>query len=104
MSAKHSDPEYMRNAGIVRRRVKALHRQGEPVQCWRCGRAIVPGQPFDVGHRDGATGHSLAELAPEHRHATSYCQGNRSHGGSLGAAKTNARRIIPQGQVTSWNL
>lgn len=104
MSAKHSDPEYMRNAKIIRGRVRAAHRRDEPVQCWRCRRAIVPGQPWDVGHRDGATGHSLAELAPEHRHATAYCEGNRANGGRKGAAITNGRHSIPQGSVTQWNL
>lgn len=104
MSAKHSDPEYMRNARIIRGRVRALHKRDEPAQCWRCGRAIAPGQPFDVGHRNGATGHSLAELAPEHRHTTPYCEGNRANGGRKGAAITNARAVVPQGSVTRWNL
>lgn len=104
MSAKHRDPEYIRNAKTWRKRVHSIHRSGEPVQCWRCRRAIVPGQPFDIGHIDGAIGHSMAELAPEHRHATPYCTGNRAHGGQLGAAKTNAARQVPQGQVTTWKL
>lgn len=104
MSAKHSDPEYMRNAKIIRDRVRALHKRDEPVICWRCRRPIHPGQAFDAGHREGATGHSLAELAPEHRHTTPYCEGNRANGGRKGAAITNQRSAVPQGSVTRWNL
>ena len=104
MGAKHQTAEYQRNAQIIRKRVRAIHARGEAAQCWRCGRAIVPGQPFDVGHRDGAEGSSLADLAPEHRHATSYCTSNRAHGGALGAAKTNSRHRVPQGSVTTWKL
>lgn len=104
MSAKHRDPEYMRNARTIRGRVNTIHRHGEAVQCWRCGGAIVPGQPFDVGHVTGATGHALSDLAPEHRHATRHCPGNRAHGGQLGAAKTNAARRVPQGEVSTWKL
>lgn len=104
MSAKHQDAEYQRNAPIIRKRVRAAHARGEAVPCWRCRRAIMPGQPFDVGHITGAQGHSLRELAPEHRHATQHCEGNRANGGAMGAARTNARRSVPRGEVTTWKL
>lgn len=108
MSAKHRTPEYHRNARIIRGRVKVAHRRHEPVPCWRGGGPIMPGQPFDVGHRTGATGSTLHDLAPEHRHETpGCCKGNRAHGGADGAALTNARhRPInkPTSQGTSWPI
>ncbi|MFS0714091.1 hypothetical protein ABC195_09410 [Microbacterium sp. 2P01SA-2] len=68
----------------------------------------MPGQPYDVGHLPGALGSALHELAPEHRHETpGCCKGNRAHGGTDGAAKTNARhRAItkPTNQGTSWPI
>lgn len=104
MSRKHQSPEYKRNALIIRKRVRTIHKYGDPVQCWRCGRAIVPGQHFDVGHLPNAQGSALHELAPEHRHRTLSCPGNRAEGGRVGAAATNARRTTPEGQVKSWRL
>ncbi|HEY7010134.1 MAG TPA: hypothetical protein VH395_14395, partial [Jatrophihabitantaceae bacterium] len=59
------------------------------VTCWRCGHPIRPGQPWDLGHRtDRAAGGSDGDARPEHRHATSTCEGNRSAGARAG----NARR------------
>lgn len=106
MTAKHQTPEYQRNARIIRDRVKAAHRAGRPVACWRCAGAIAPGQPFDVGHMRGAIGSSLQELAPEHRHRTAGCIGNRAHGGAQGAAKTNARHTptVQPKQTATWKL
>lgn len=104
MTAKHRTAEYQRNARIIRARVEVAHRRGEPVPCWRCRGAILPGRPYDVGHRNPTGGHSLDNLAPEHRHRTGGCPGNRAHGGSLGAARTNARHTptIPTGAHTTW--
>ena len=62
----------------------------------------MPGQPVDVGHVNGATGSALSDLAPEHRHATGQCVGNRADGGKLGAAITN--RKPPAKAVQSWSL
>lgn len=109
MSAKHQSPEYARNARTIRARVRAAHRSGRVVACWRGGKPIMPGTAYDVGHVTGAIGHSLAELAPEHRHETpGCCRGNRSHGGSEGAAKTNSRRnkqpATPASQVKTWAI
>lgn len=101
MGRKHQSPEYQRNARIIRGRVKTQHAAGEPVQCWRCRGAIWPTQPFDVGHVTGAQGSSQQELAPEHRHKTTHCMGNRSHGGTQGAAITNARATT---KVQTWRL
>ncbi|MGW9345880.1 hypothetical protein ACWGR3_30525 [Streptomyces albidoflavus] len=92
MTAKHRDPEYIRNARIVRAQVKRAWRLGEDVYCWRCRRLIHPGQLFDVGHIRPDDGNSLENLAPEHRLKSATCVGNRSAGGALGAALTNAKR------------
>jgi hypothetical protein len=85
VSAKHSDPEYLRNARIVRARVRSCWRNGVEVRCWRTGRVIEPGMPFDVGHIDPDGGHAISNLAPE------TVRSNRSEGGRRGAAITNGR-------------
>lgn len=66
----------------------------------------MPRQPYDVGHVHGAIGNSLTDLAPEHRHATGPCPGNRADGGAKGAALTNSRRvrITPKTEGTSWPI
>jgi hypothetical protein len=102
MTAKHRTPEYQRNARIIRARVKTIHVRGEAVTCWRCRGPIRPGQPFDVGHVNGATGSTLHDLAPEHRHTTGSCVGNRADGGRQGAAITNRRP--PARAVQTWQL
>jgi hypothetical protein len=102
MTRKHQSPEYQRNAKVVRSRAKAQLRAGIPVPCWRCGRAIE-GMLFDVGHIDPQGGERMTNLAPEHRLAVGGCRGNRSHGGSDGAAITNGRRIVTKrSDVTTW--
>lgn len=103
MTAKHLSREYQKNARLIRQQVKAAHRLGDPVPCWRGGGAILPGQLFDVGHRHPAGGEGLGNLAPEHRHRQAgCCKGNRSEGGTLGARITNASR--PRTEATSWKL
>ena len=106
MSAKHQTPEYRRNARTIRERVRSAWRAGRAVSCWRCRGAIAPGQPFDVGHLPGALGSALSDLAPEHRHKTGACVGNRAAGAKLGAAITNARHTptIPTKNATTWRL
>lgn len=93
MTAKHSDPEYRRNARIIRQQVSQARKFGRAVACRRCRLDIEPEHPYDVGHIDENGGHSIANLAAEHRYRA-HCpaRGNRSHGGRLGAAKTNAKR------------
>lgn len=90
MTDKHRDPEYIKNAKIVRARVRREWRLGQDVRCWRTGRVLVPGRPFDVGHIDPDGGHSIANLAPE------TVKSNRSEGGRRGAAITNARKARPR--------
>lgn len=95
MTAHHRDPQYLKNARIIRRAVDARLARGDQVNCGKCGRPIQPGQRYDVGHRvDASRGgtHDLNNLGPEHRHE------NRSAGGRIGATHTNkatrrARRL-----------
>lgn len=103
MTQKHQSPDYQRNARTRRAQVRAAHKYGQPVACWRCSGPIFPGQPFDIGHITGAIGHSLHELAPEHRHKTGACAGNRSHGGKAGAqARRDRRTPDTRSDVTTW--
>jgi len=101
MSAKHQDPEYRKNARIVRQQVKAARLRGSDVACWRCGRDLDPEQSYDVGHRDPLGGHALSNLAPEHRYKTGRCQGNRAAGGRMGQARQAARRVETTG-LLKW--
>lgn len=104
MTAKHQSRQYVRNARLVRQQVAAAHRLGDPVQCWRGGGLIRPGQPFDVGHRNPAGGEGTDNLAPEHRHRQpGCCKGNRSDGGTIGARITNQRGQIREESQT-WKL
>lgn len=80
VTAKHQTPEYRTNASIVRAQVRRAHKAGTEVLCWRCGWPIDPEQAFDIGHLSADAGHSMDNLAPEHRGE------NRSHGGKTGAA------------------
>lgn len=86
MTSKHRDPLYLSNARIVRARVRRSWKLGTEQHCWRCGRVLEPGAPFDVGHLDPDGGHELSNLAPE------CVRCNRSDGGRRGAAITNAQR------------
>jgi hypothetical protein len=108
MTRKHQTAEYQRNARIVRARVAAMHKAGMPALCWRGGGRILPGTPYDVGHRHGVYGNSLGALAPEHRHRTpGCCEGNRREGGRVGAMLTNktpAKIVHNDGNVQSWAL
>jgi hypothetical protein len=103
MTRKHAAPEYQRNARTIRTQTKRQLGYGNPVPCWRCGQAIMPGMPFDVGHINPHAGHSLSNLAPEHRYRTGGCGGNRAIGGSQGAAITNSRRVtVEPADVETW--
>lgn len=89
MTEKHRDPEYLRNARIVRARVRQAWRNGVEVRCWRTGIVIEPGHRFDVGHITHDGGHAISNLAPE------TVKSNRSEGGRRGAAITNGRATRP---------
>lgn len=97
MTAKHSDPEYRKNARILRQQVEQRRRRDDTVTCWRCGRPIHPEQAFDVGHIDANGGHGLDNLAPEHRYSSGVCQGNRAAGGRMGRAIQAARLPAAKG-------
>lgn len=106
MTAKHRDPEYLRNARIVRQRVAAARRSGQEVRCWRCGFEIDPEQRFDVGHFDPDGGPGLDNLGPEHRYKTTRCIGNRADGGRIGAARrqSSTPRTTPSSTVTKSGI
>lgn len=87
MTAQHADPEYRKNSRIIRQQVAAKRRAGAEVICWRCGHPIEPEQTYDVGHITPHGGHSITNLAAEHRYRIpGVCRGNRGHGGALGRA------------------
>ena len=109
MSAKHRDPEYLKNARIIRQRVATCRRAGIEVTCWRCGHPIDPEQRWDTGHIDPDGGPGLDNLAPEHRYKSGRCIGNRADGGRLGAARqrvgrerTTSRSITSAGSL-NWS-
>ena len=97
MTAKHADPEYRKNARIVRQQVNKARRSGGEVCCWRCGNPIDELQTYDVGHIDPLGGHNMSNLAPEHRYKSGRCQGNRAAGGRLGAACQQTRATASAG-------
>ena len=101
MSAKHSDPEYRKNARIIRQQVSKRNRGGDMITCWRCGRVIHEEQTYDVGHINPAAGHSLDNLAPEHRYKSGVCQGNRAAGGRAGRAMQAQRAQVSKG-LLNW--
>lgn len=97
MTAKHADPEYRKNARIVRQQVAKVRRTGGEVQCWRCNNLIDDEQTFDVGHINPAGGHGIDNLAPEHRYKSGRCQGNRAAGGRMGSTIRSARQSSAKG-------
>ncbi|MEF3405796.1 hypothetical protein [Agromyces sp. CCNWLW203] len=97
MSAKHADPEYRKNARIIRAQVQQRRKRDDDVTCWRCGRLIAEEQTYDVGHINPDGGHGLDNLAPEHRYKSGRCMGNRAAGGRLGAARQQARTSSTKG-------
>lgn len=71
-----------------RERWKPLVDSGN-ASCARCGKAIAPGQPWDLGHTDDRTAYTGPECVP--------C--NRSAGGRNGAAAVHGAR---QMTVRDW--
>lgn len=67
-----------------------------PLPCPRCGRLVQPEQKWDVDHiialSQGGT-KTADNLTPAHIRC------NRSHGGKLGAAVTNAKRKSDSGLI-----
>ena len=78
-----------RGQTTARRKARAHWAARLPYPCRRCGRPILPGSAWDVGHllpaEVGGT-YTLTNTAPEH----TAC--NRGDGGRRGAQITNARR------------
>ncbi|WP_349902612.1 hypothetical protein [Parafrigoribacterium humi] len=93
MTAKHADPEYRKNARLIRQHVNSARKRGIEILCWRCGWPIDEEQAFDIGHLNPTEGHNMANLAPEHRGE------NRRAGGKTGAAIQNLRRARTTGML-----
>ena len=103
MAGKHQSADYQRNARVLRQRTRKQLGLGVAVACWRCGGPILPGMAFDVGHIDPNGGHHFTNLAPEHREPVGRCRGNRSHGGTMGAAVAHGIRTDTRARdVTAW--
>lgn len=86
MSGAHHTPEWHRARRLVARVITAKLEAGAAIPCVNCGRPIVLGQRWDVGHIVDASaggGVELSNLGGAHRSC------NRKDGGRLGAAKTN---------------
>jgi len=101
MTAKHQDPEFRKNSRIIRQQVTKRRNNGDEVGCWRCGRPIQEEQTFDIGHINPHAGHSLDNLAPEHRYKSGVCQGNRAAGGRQGKAAQLTRQVASKG-LLQW--
>jgi 5-methylcytosine-specific restriction endonuclease McrA len=87
VTAHHRTAEWFRNSRKVRRILTPRIDAGSVVQCVNCGRPVVRGQKWDVGHIiDASRGgtDALKNLGAAHVRC------NRSDGGRLGAVKTNA--------------
>lgn len=87
MTQAHRTPEYFKAARTVRRILTPEIAAGNLVRCVDCGHAIQQGQRWDVGHvipisRGGTNDPS--NMGASHRRC------NRSSGGRMGAAVTNA--------------
>jgi hypothetical protein len=67
--AKKYDGRHRRRRAIAA--VKVV--KGEAV-CWRCGKPIVPGEPWELGHDDEGTEHR----GPEHRYCNRSAAGKRT--------------------------
>lgn len=62
------------------------------VICWRCGRPILPGQEWDLGHDDSDPTKTRYK-GPEHRRA------NRSAGARKGNFLRRARRAVGESRL-----
>lgn len=80
-------------------RIRAQLTPQLPLPCVDCGRAVFPGDAWQVGHilaavHGGQT--TLANCGPSH----TAC--NRRAGGKLGAAVTNAKRRSAEPDIRAW--
>lgn len=90
MSAIHRTAAWRKLITEVRPIYRAAIKAGTG-RCGRCGKPVLPGQKFDVGHIDPHGPLTRANVRLEH----AYC--NRAAGGRQGAATTNAKRTKSKG-------
>ena len=82
MSRHHDAAKWSKLTKAARVRITATL----PAPCIECGRPIVPGQPFDVGHRVPLSlGGSVSDYGPAH------IKCNRRAGGKLGGRISSKR-------------
>jgi len=112
VSEHHRTPEWQRTVRVVRPRIaKTL-----PAQCIDCGRVIMPGDRWQVGHRvpvavAKAQGWTTAQindpsnLGPSHAKAPGQRACNQIAGGKLGAKVTQAKAVVKREaskRMPSW--
>jgi hypothetical protein len=82
-AAKWGGSEVTRMRAVWTARILTAYRAGRPIKCGRCGKDMIPGEPFDLGHRHALVeGGDRKDYHPEHRSE------NRADGARI----TNARR------------
>lgn len=90
-SRKRAVQGHAQRYGVKHRRTRAQwapHVEAGRVTCWRCGKVIRPGAPWDLGHADDDPGR---HMGPEH----AAC--NRS----AAARKVNGARQVERGRYVS---
>lgn len=90
MSAFHQTKEWQRLRKVMRPRLQAQVDAGMG-RCPDCGRAVLPGQVWQVGHIYPASQYPQLALEPSNL-APSHKACNNRAGAKLGAQVTNAKR------------
>jgi hypothetical protein len=91
------DRQYGRRHREARAKVAPAVERGE-VACARCGRWIVPGTPWDLGHADGD---KTRYSGPEHR-ACNRATAGRATAGRATAGRATAGRATAGSQATEY--
>jgi hypothetical protein len=102
MTAHHRTPEWSKTTRTIRPRLQASINAGG-VACIDCGRPVMPGQRWQVGHvvsvvQARAAGWSVAQMNDPSNLGATHAKGpgqkacNQIEGGKLGAAASNKKR------------
>jgi hypothetical protein len=111
MTAHHRTPEWSKTTRTMRPRLQAAIDAGG-ARCIDCGRPIVPGQRWQVGHivsvaqakAQGWTTQQInapSNLGPSHAKSPGQRACNQIAGGKLGAAASNKKRNEGK-RLPSW--